>query len=83
VRRKFSRRLVTRTIAGIHGLEESDGIRALVMELVEGETLADRIARGPIPLDEALPIAWQIAEALEAAHYMAGDGWGPPDLRRP
>ena len=38
------------------------------MELVEGETLADRIARGPIPLDEALPIAQQIAEALEAAH---------------
>ena len=42
--------------------------RALVMELVEGPTLADRIARGPIPLDEALPIATQIAEALEAAH---------------
>ena len=55
-------------IAGIYGLEESDGIRALVMELVEGETLADRISRGPIPLDEALPIAKQIAEALEAAH---------------
>ena len=42
--------------------------RALVLELVEGETLADRIARGPIPIDEALPIARQIAEALEAAH---------------
>ena len=42
--------------------------RALVMELVEGPTLADRIAQGPIPLDEALPIAKQIAEALEAAH---------------
>ena len=55
-------------IAAIHGLEETDGARALVMELVEGETLADRIARGPIPLDEALPIAKQIAEALEAAH---------------
>jgi serine/threonine protein kinase len=55
-------------IAAIHGLEESDGTRALVMELVEGETLADRIARGPIPVDEALPIAKQIAEALEAAH---------------
>src|SRR5262245_17284560 len=41
-------------IAAIHGLEEADSIRALVMELVEGETLADRIARGPIPLDEAL-----------------------------
>jgi hypothetical protein len=55
-------------IAGIHGLEESNGVRALVLELVEGPTLADRIAKGPIPLDEALPIARQIAEALEAAH---------------
>ena len=55
-------------IAHIHGLEEADGVRALVMELVEGEDLAQRIARGPIPLDEALPIARQIAEALEAAH---------------
>ena len=55
-------------IAGIYGLEEGDGTRALVMELVEGETLADRIAAGPIPLHEALPIARQIAEALEAAH---------------
>ena len=55
-------------IAAIYGLEESDGTRALVMELVEGETLADRIARGRLPLDEALPIARQIADALEAAH---------------
>jgi hypothetical protein len=55
-------------IAIIHGLEKTDGIRALVMELVEGPTLADRIAQGPIPIDEALPIAKQIAEALEAAH---------------
>ena len=55
-------------IGQIHGLEESDGIKALVMELVEGPTLADRIAQGPITLDEALPIAKQIAEALEAAH---------------
>ena len=55
-------------IAAIYGLEEADGVKALVMELVEGPTLADRIARGPIPLDEALPIARQIAEALEAAH---------------
>ena len=55
-------------IAHIYGLEESDGVHALVMELVEGPTLADRIAQGPIPLDEALPIAKQIAEALEAAH---------------
>jgi Tol biopolymer transport system component len=55
-------------IAHIHGFEESGGLRALVMELVEGPTLADRIAQGPIPIDEALPIARQIAEALEAAH---------------
>jgi serine/threonine protein kinase len=55
-------------IAHIHGLDESTGAPALVMELVEGPTLADRIARGPIPFDEALPIARQIAEALEAAH---------------
>ena len=55
-------------IAGIHGLEESDGVKALVMELVEGPTLAERIAQGAIPLDEVLPIARQIAEALEAAH---------------
>ena len=55
-------------IGGIYGLEETDGVKALVLELVEGPTLADRIARGPIPLDEALPIARQIAEALEAAH---------------
>jgi serine/threonine-protein kinase len=55
-------------IAAIYGLEESDGIRALVMELVEGPTLADRIGAGPIPLDEALAIASQIADALEVAH---------------
>src|SRR5262245_39326599 len=55
-------------IAHIHGLEKSDGTIALVMELVEGPTLADRIAKGPVPIDEALPIARQIAEALEAAH---------------
>jgi serine/threonine-protein kinase len=55
-------------IAGIHGFEESDGVRALVLELVDGPTLADRIARGPIAIDEALPLARQIADALEAAH---------------
>src|SRR5262245_8579872 len=55
-------------IAGIYGLEESEGVSALVMELVDGEDLSQRIARGAIPLDEALPIAKQIAEALEAAH---------------
>ena len=62
------RRSIIRNIAAIYGLEEADGVTALVLELVEGETLADRIARGPIPLDEALPIARQIADALEAAH---------------
>ena len=55
-------------IGSIYGLEEQDGVRALVLELVEGPTLADRISEGPIPLDDALPIAKQIAEALEAAH---------------
>ena len=55
-------------IAAIYGLEEADDTRALVLELVEGPTLADRIKQGPIPIDEALPIAKQIAEALEAAH---------------
>ena len=55
-------------IAAIYGLEESNGITALVMELVEGDDLSQRIARGAIPLDEALPIAKQITEALEAAH---------------
>src|SRR5919109_2194584 len=68
-------------IAAIYGLEEApaalDGarageaghhVRALVLELVEGETLADRITRGPIPLEDAIPIAKAIAEALEAAH---------------
>src|SRR5262245_9521436 len=55
-------------IAIIHGLEKSQGTYALVMELVEGEDLSQRIARGAIPLDEALPIARQVAEALETAH---------------
>jgi serine/threonine protein kinase len=63
-------------IGGIYGLEKADVpsrsgpvvIRALVMELVEGPTLADRIAQGPIPIDEALPIARQIAAALKSAH---------------
>src|SRR5688572_18543762 len=55
-------------IAAIYGFQEADGEQALVLELVEGPTLADRIAQGPIPIDEALPLAKQIAEALEAAH---------------
>ena len=55
-------------IAAIYGFEKSAGLHALVMELVEGDDLSQRIARGAIPIDEALPIAKQIAEALEAAH---------------
>ena len=55
-------------IASIYGLEESHGARALVLELVDGVTLADRLVEGALPLDEAWPIARQIAEALEAAH---------------
>src|SRR5262245_23300172 len=55
-------------IATIHGLEESGGRKFLVMELAAGETLAQRITRSPVPLDEALSIAMQVAEALEAAH---------------
>jgi serine/threonine protein kinase len=55
-------------IAIIHGLEQAGEVHALVMELVAGEDLSQRIARGAIPIDEALPIAKQIAEALEAAH---------------
>ena len=55
-------------IAHNYGIEDADGVKALVLELVDGEDLAQRIARGAIPLNEALPIAEQIAEALEAAH---------------
>ena len=55
-------------IATIHGIEDGAGIRALVLEFIEGDTLADRIARGPLPLAEALTIARQIGEALDAAH---------------
>ena len=55
-------------IAAIYGFEKSSGMHALVMELVEGDDLSQRIAKGAIPLDEALPITKQIAEALEAAH---------------
>jgi eukaryotic-like serine/threonine-protein kinase len=56
-------------IAAIYGFEKSGGAHALVMELVEGEDLSQRIARGAIPLEDALPIARQIADALEAAHH--------------
>jgi eukaryotic-like serine/threonine-protein kinase len=55
-------------IAAIYGFEKSSGVHALVMELIEGDDLSQRIKKGAIPLDEALPIAKQIAEALEAAH---------------
>ncbi|HEY7575657.1 MAG TPA: serine/threonine-protein kinase, partial [Thermoanaerobaculia bacterium] len=55
-------------IAAIHGLEESNGIEAIVLELVPGETVAERLAKGPLPVDEALEIARQIADGLAAAH---------------
>ena len=65
---KFLASLNHSNIATIHGLEDSLGTRALVMELVEGPTLADRVRSGAIPMDEALPIARQICDALEYAH---------------
>jgi serine/threonine protein kinase/Tol biopolymer transport system component len=65
-------------IAQIYGLESHAGSRAIVMELVAGENLSERLARGPMPLDEALPVARQIAEALEAAH---GSGVVHRDLK--
>ncbi len=55
-------------IATIHGLEESGGVHYLVMELVSGETLAERISKGALPVEEALRVAGQVAEALEVAH---------------
>jgi eukaryotic-like serine/threonine-protein kinase len=55
-------------IAAIYGLEEADGVRLIVMELVPGDTLSEKLSHGPLPLDEALKIARQIADALEAAH---------------
>jgi eukaryotic-like serine/threonine-protein kinase len=58
-------------IAAIYGVEEAGATLALVLELVEGPTLADRSAHGPLPLEQALPLAQQIAEALEAAHEKA------------
>jgi serine/threonine protein kinase len=66
VKRSFS--LNHPNIAAIHGLEESDGTHFLVMELIEGETLKDRIKTGPIPVEEALKLSLQMAEALETAH---------------
>jgi len=58
-------------VAAIYGFEESNSVRALVLELVEGATLAERIAQGPIPIEEALPIAKQICDGLEYAHERA------------
>ena len=55
-------------IAAIHSFEHSEGVHFLAMELVEGETLAQRVARGPVPVEEALEVCRQIAEGLEAAH---------------
>src|SRR5262245_15558279 len=55
-------------IAAIYDVAEAEGTRFLVLELIEGDTLADRIRRGPVPVEEALQIAKQIVEALEAAH---------------
>jgi serine/threonine protein kinase len=55
-------------IATLYGLEESDGKRFIVMELVEGQTLAHRLLKGPLPVDEALEVCRQIAEGLEASH---------------
>jgi serine/threonine protein kinase/Tol biopolymer transport system component len=55
-------------IGGIYGVEENDGVLALVLELIEGDTLADRIARGPVPITAAVDIAKQIVDALDAAH---------------
>src|SRR5512143_3738539 len=55
-------------IASIYGLEEADGKRFLVLELVEGQTLAERLPKGPLPVEETLDVCRQIAEGLEAAH---------------
>ncbi len=55
-------------IAAIYGLEEADGVRFLSLELVEGETLAEKLTKGPLPVEEALEVCRQIAEGVEAAH---------------
>ena len=55
-------------VATLYGMEEADGRHFLVMELVEGHTLAEHVAEGPIPLERALAVGRQVAEALEAAH---------------
>src|ERR1051326_4649135 len=58
-------------IAGIYGLEECGGVHYLILELVPGVTLAQRLAQGPVPMEEVLRICRQVAEALEAAHEKA------------
>lgn len=63
-------------IAAIHGLDEANGCPFLVLELADGETLAARLASGPLPVDEALAIARQVADALEVAHAVRGRGAG-------
>jgi len=55
-------------IAAIHGLEEADGVQFLVLELVEGKTLAEQVSKGPLPVQKALDVCRQIAEGVEAAH---------------
>src|SRR2546425_8169713 len=82
-------------IAAVYGLEKADGLTGLVLELVEGETLADLIGRGPVAISDALLIARQIADALEAAHekgvihrdlkpanIILQGGWGPTPTHR-
>ena len=69
-------------IGAIYGLEDADGVRALVLELVDGETLADRIARGALSLKDALAIARQIADALDAAHDKGNCPSGPEAEQR-
>ena len=71
MKRIRSRALNHPHIAQVYGFERAESSQALVMELVEGEDLSQLIARGALPLDEALPIARQIADALEAAHGAA------------
>ncbi len=67
-KRKSSPHSTIPNIAAIHGLQDSDSVRSLVLEFVDGPTLADLIGERPMPLDNVLAIARQIADALDAAH---------------
>ena len=69
-------------IGAVHGLEELDGLKVLVMELVEGETLAERLMHGPLPVPEALDVARQIADAVEAAHAQGIGDLKPANIKR-